>query len=152
MLRGGAFAHGPADPPIHAPEVAAFGNQALMLPHRTTGEPARHQWAPLSLPGRCGTWALLPPASNRVRWTASLRDTWDHEFESPFLQQSVSLSPVSTFVGRQSWLSARVCGDGLGTGSAETRRVFDIAATGGNISVGLYSTCPGFPLRRDGAW
>ena len=37
----------------------------------------------------------------------------------------------------------RVCAAGLVTGSAETRKGFDIAPTGGNISVGPYSSTSG---------
>src|SRR5580704_5410924 len=37
-------------------------------------------------------------------------------------------------------LSARVSAAGLATGSAETRRVFQFAPIGGNISVGPYSS------------
>ena len=45
-------------------------------------------------------------------------------FESISLQQTVRLSPASTFEGREPRLSARVSAAGLTTGSAETRRVF----------------------------
>ena len=69
----------------------------------------------------------------------------DREFESPSLQRRVRLSPASGFEGREPRLSARVCAAGLATGSAETRRAFHFAPTGGNISAGPYSST-GVPL------
>ena len=61
------------------------------------------------------------PTSPNPRRTAG---SGDRGFESRSLQQTVRLSPASTFEGRQPRLSARVCAAGLATGSAETRRVF----------------------------
>jgi hypothetical protein len=61
-------------------------------------------------------------------------------FESISLQQTVCLSPANVFEGREPRLSARVSAAGLATGSAETRRVFQFAPVGGNISVGPYSS------------
>src|ERR1700736_12199 len=52
---------------------------------------------------------------------------------------SLSLSR-KCFEGREPRLSARVWAAGLATGSAETRRVFQFAPVGGNISVGPYSS------------
>ena len=65
------------------------------------------------------------------------RDRW---FESISLQQTVCLSPANVFEGREPRLSAGVSAAGLATGSAETRRVFQFAPVGGNISVGPYSS------------
>jgi hypothetical protein len=54
-------------------------------------------------------------------------------------RQSVSL-PQPLFEGREPRFSARVWAAGLATGSAETRQAFRCAPTGGNISVGPYSS------------
>ena len=72
-----------------------------------------------------------PEAGRRPRY---------RKFESIPLQQTVCLSPANVFEGREPRLSARVSAAGLATGSAETRRVFQFAPVGGNISVGPYSS------------
>jgi hypothetical protein len=64
----------------------------------------------------------------------------DRGFESPFLQQRVSLSPASAFEGREIRLSARVCAAAWRPGRQRRARCFDIAPTSGNISVGPYSS------------
>ena len=66
--------------------------------------------------------------------------TGDRKFESISLQQTVCLSSAAAFEGREPGLSARVCADGLATASAETPGCFDIAPTGGNVSVGPNSS------------
>ena len=53
--------------------------------------------------------------------------------------ESLSLSRIRLRRSRTR-LSARVSAAGLATGSAETRRVFQFAPIGGNISVGPYSS------------
>src|SRR5213595_1421972 len=74
--------------------------------------------------------------------TAPIDDTpeGDRWFESGSLQQRVCLSPGAVVEGREPRLSARLCAAGLPTGSAETRRVFQMLPTGGNISVAPYSS------------
>jgi len=47
----------------------------------------------------------------------------NRRFESISLQRRVRLSPGAAFEGREPRLTARLCGAGLATGSAETRRV-----------------------------
>src|SRR3984893_13213523 len=64
----------------------------------------------------------------------------DRKFESISLQQPVRRPPAAAFEGREPRFSARVCAAGLATGSAETRQAFHCAPTGGNISVGPYSS------------
>ena len=71
------------------------------------------------------------------------RNRW---FESTSLQQTVSLSPSAAFQGGEPRFSARVWAAGLATGSAETRQALHCAPTGGNISVGPYSSTA-VPLR-----
>src|SRR6202035_1690440 len=61
-------------------------------------------------------------------------------------QQTVSLSPAAAFQGREPRFSARVWAAGLATGSAETRQALHCGPTGGNISVGPYSSTA-VPLR-----
>jgi hypothetical protein len=70
----------------------------------------------------------------------------NRKFESSSLQQTVRLSPAAAFEGREPRFSARVWAAGLATGSAETRQVFHCGPTGGNISVGPYSSTA-VPLR-----
>src|ERR1700730_9214362 len=76
----------------------------------------------------------------RKQCRAVVRFARDRGFESTSLQQTVCLSPANVFEGREPRLSARVSAAGLATGSAETRRVFQFAPVGGNISVGPYSS------------
>jgi hypothetical protein len=52
----------------------------------------------------------------------------DREFESISLQRRVRLSPRAAVAGREPRLSARLCGAGLATGSAERRMVFEDSA------------------------
>src|ERR1700726_2421066 len=82
------------------------------------------------------TGADLSPAETRqLRLTHRNR-----KFESISLQQTVSLSPAAAFEGREPRFSARVWAAGLATGSAETRQALHCGPTGGNISVGPYSS------------
>src|ERR1700726_1724786 len=88
------------------------------------------------------TGADLSPAETRqLRLTHRNR-----RFESISLQQTVSLSPAAAFEGREPRFSARVWAAGLAAGSAETRQALHCAPTGGNISVGPYSSTA-VPLR-----
>ena len=81
---------------------------------------------------------LKEPETRRLKNRGHLAR--NRKFESISLQQTVCLSPANVFEGREPRLSARGSAAGLATGSAETRRVFQFAPVGGNISVGPYSS------------
>ena len=67
--------------------------------------------------------------------------TGDRGFESISLQQTVCLSSAAAFEGREpGFPRGFVCADGLATASAETPGCFDIALSGGNVSVGPNSS------------
>src|SRR6202023_1681455 len=95
--------------------------------------------------------ALVPSAERErgIEKTDELRrlkNARNRKFESISLQQTVSLSPAAAFEGREPRFSARVWAAGLATGSAETRQALHCGPTGGNISVGPYSSTA-VPLR-----
>src|SRR6478672_11466823 len=71
-------------------------------------------------------------------------------FESISLQQTVRLSPATTFERQKPGLSPQVCEVRLTTGSAETQQAFHCAPTSGNVSAGPYSSTA-VPLMRSAA-
>jgi hypothetical protein len=72
------------------------------------------------------------------------------KFESTSLQQTVRLSPATTFERQEPRLSPQVCEARLTTESAETQQAFHCAPTGGNVSAGPYSSTA-VPLMRSAA-
>jgi len=64
----------------------------------------------------------------------------DQGFKSVSLQQTVRLSAGFAFERREPRLSARVCSVGWRPGRQRRAECFDIAPTGGNISVAPYSS------------
>ena len=65
------------------------------------------------------------------------RDQW---FESGFLQQTVCLSPAAPFKGREPGFPRGFGQLACRPGQQRLAGCFDIASTGGNISVGRYSS------------
>jgi hypothetical protein len=76
------------------------------------------------------------PIGNAQQSLLQQRDRW---FESGFLQRRVFSLPELLRGSRTPAFRAAVRG-GLATGSAETCRCYEIAPTGGNISVAPYSS------------
>ena len=73
-------------------------------------------------------------------WHRPLFLTRDRWFESGSLQRRVRLSPRAAFGCREPRLSARLCGVAWRPGRQRRAGRFKIALTGGNISVGPYSS------------
>jgi hypothetical protein len=123
---------------------------ALRLPRRLLLATTCSRWhARRILP--CSIACSFPTSrwrrgSRRARPDAPSPQPGDRGFESCSLQQTVSLSPAAAFQGREPRFSARVWAAGSATGSAETRQALHCAPTGGNISVGPYSSTA-VPLR-----
>src|SRR5580700_3588303 len=120
---------------------AALSDTAL---HTAAGSKRGRRSSRPSVSSRGTRTILKEPETRRLKNRGHLAR--NRRFESPFLQQTVSLSPAAAFQGREPRFSARVWAAGLATGSAETRQALHCAPTGGNISVGPYSSTA-VPLR-----
>jgi len=77
------------------------------------------------------------PIGNAQQSLLQQRDRW---FESGSLQRRVRLSRGRGLCRSRTPGFARVSAAAVAARSAETRKVFDIATTDGNISVGRYSS------------
>src|SRR6266403_1108094 len=142
--RGGATASRIAMPhmlPSTVPSVSASAKFFLSwlnpTPHPITvyaSHPPSPTTAQHSLPG-----GVLPPYRGRS-FTGRIASASP---DAPEPEVRIHLPPAdspslfrSRFRRSRTRLSARVCADGLATASAETPGCFDIAPTGGNVSVG----------------
>ena len=145
---GGATASRIAMPhmlPSTVPSVSASAKLLLSWlnppPHPITvyaSHPPSPTTAQHSLPG-----GALPPYRGRS-FTGRIASASPDAPEPKVRIHSPPADSLSLFRSRfrrsRTRLSARVCADGLATASAETPGCFDIAPTGGNVSVGPNSS------------
>ena len=94
--------------------------------------PSRHERA-----GFCCGRRIAGPSAGSQKGFFFLRYRW---FESISLQQTVSLSPVAAFEGREPGFPRGFGQLAWRPGQQRLGGGFDIASTGGNISVGPYSS------------